>query len=179
MIPGNPERYTLANLPKDVNVQLIDKGLLDPYRVVVGMHSLRQGGFPMIIEQVAIVIKQVNTLPYPLRTWFDAPKTNSTNNPYRVKYTEGDVGEVIPATYANQTKIAKPQLVSGESDTLALEVLSHQVADIHFQVKITYRVANESAQHTLTLSNVFEVMFSDKSNWHPYKIESGHFVASS
>lgn len=133
----------------------------------------------MIIEQVAIVIKQVNTLPYPLHVWFEGPKANFTNNPYQVIYTGEEVGKVIPATYTGQTKTAKVQLVPGESDEVTLEVLSQQVADIHFQVEITYRVVNESEMHALTLSNMFEIAFSDKSNWHPYKLENGHFVASS
>jgi len=178
-ISDNPEKYTLANLPTNTHVQLIDNGLQQPYRVALGIHNLQRGRFGMLIEQVAIVIKKVNPLPYPLRAWFEGPKTTLTNNLYHGVYTGQEAGGEIPVTYVSPIKLAKVSLVPGESDEITLEIFSHQVADIQFQVKITYRIANESDEHTLTLSNVFELAFSDKANWHPYILEDGHLAASS
>src|SRR5262245_283105 len=57
------------------------------------------------------------------------------------------------------------ELAPGETDSMAVQVDSKVLADLRFQIVITYRVANELATHTLTLRHAFEVVFSDLSNW--------------
>lgn len=180
VIPGNPKSYTLANLPHRSSVQLIDKGLSQPYRVVVGLHNLQHGRFGMVIEQVTIVIKRSSPVPYyPLYAWFDSSENrNYTNNLYQVTYDGEESGRFIPASYVDREKVAPVQLLPGESDEITLEVNSHQVADVYFQVNIAYRIVNEAVVHTLTLAKVFEIAFSDKANWHPYMLKDGHFAAS-
>jgi len=71
---------------------------------------------------------------------------------------------------------ARVQSTSGESDQLDVQVRSHVVADIQFQMQVTYQIATESQKYTLTLPTVFEVVFSDAENWHLYALQGGSFV---
>lgn len=177
MIPSDSSLYTLNDLPRSVSAQLIDHDTLRPYRVVVGVHSLQQGRFGLSIEQIALVIRQIHLIPYPLHVWIEESGLNFNSNPYKVTYHGGNVGDLLPAIYV-PTPIAHVQLQPGESDDLDIQVSSHAVRDIHFQVQITYRVVNESQLHILTLPNIFEVLFSDTFNWHLYRLQAGHLVPS-
>jgi len=69
------------------------------------------------------------------------------------------------------------QLIPGESDELDVQVMSQVTTDLHFQIQIIYRVVNESQDHVITLPNLFEVIFSNVSNWYPYHLKNGRFVA--
>ena len=71
------------------------------------------------------------------------------------------------------------QLLPGEADQINLEVSSQKVIDLHFQVQITYRIANTLQLRTITLPKVFEIIFSDSPNWHPYHFQNGHLVPGS
>jgi hypothetical protein len=178
LLPGDPSRYTINNLPKNIGAQRIDITIPHPYQMVLGVHSLQQGRFGMIIEQVALVVRQATSIPYPLRVWVKDPLRVFQINPYGVTYIGGDAGTILPAIYV-PIPMEHVQLVPGESDELSIEILSRRIVDLHFQVQVTYRVANEEQQHTLTLPNLFEVIFSDASNWHPYRLQDGHLVPTS
>ncbi len=177
-LPDDPTSYTSSNLPRDVSAQRIDGGTRSPYRVVLGVHSLQQGRFGLIIEQVNLVVKQVSLIPYPLRVWIENESRDYHSNLYQVKYRGQPAGTTLPATYTPLAE-AHVQLIPGEADELDVEVISNVVIELHFQIQIAYRVSNEAQPHLLTLPNVFEIIFSNASNWQPYHLQGGFLVAGS
>ena len=178
MIPGNPASYTLRDLPKDTSALRIDDSTQSPYRVVLGIHSLQQGQFGLIIEQVHLVVKQVSLAPYPLRVWTDGKQRDFRSNIFQVFYSGQEAGVSILAVYSSQP-YGHVQLVPGEADELDLQVDPHMKVgvDLHFQVQIAYYVPSKSQLHILTLPRIFEVVFSNQSNWYQYHLHDGHFVA--
>lgn len=181
LIPGNPENYTLGNLPLNTSALRIDAQAQKPYRVIVGIHSIQQGRIGLIVEQVILLVKQVTLVPYPLHVWVESETRDYHTNLYQVYYGGQDVGARLLAIYTPPSRSLQGhvQLIPGESDELDIQVMSRIVADLHFQVQIVYRVINEPRQQSITLSNVFEVIFSNKSDWYPYHLHEGHFVANS
>lgn len=178
VIPGDPVQYSESNLPESIGAARIDeKASPFVYRVVLGVHSLQQGRFGIVLEQVDLVIKQVPPMPRPLNMWVKGQPVTFNTNLYQVVYQGQLAGHTLPAVYL-PSPFGGVELAPGEADQLNLQVSSRMLADLHFQVQITYRVTNESQRHSLTLPFNFEVVFSDASNWHMYRLQSGHFVTA-
>jgi hypothetical protein len=175
---GNPAQYTLRNLPMDISALRIDTPQQKPYRVILGIHSLQQGRFGLIIDQVVLMVKQVTLVPLPLRVWTQSEARDYHSNPYEVSYGGQDAGASLLALYtpANGLLDSRVQLIPGESDELDIQITSRVVADLYFQVSVKYRVINESKEQTIILPRIFEVVFSNTSNWHPYSIQDGHLI---
>lgn len=173
-LPKDPATYTLNTLPSSsqpgsIGAQRIDDNAPAPYRVVLGIHNLQHGKFGMFIEQVALSIKHLPPTPYPLHVWEHSASLNYQTNLFRVAYNGQGKGALLPATYVSFPNL-HVQLAPGETDTIDLEVDSRVPADIQFQVQITYRVSNEPLTHVILLPNLFEVVFSNASNWQLYGI---------
>src|SRR6266568_2037897 len=175
-IPGNPAQYTLNNLPKSTGAVLLGRQESHTlYKVVLGVHSVQQGRFGLFIEQVAIVIKQVPVIPSPLNIWTVGDVLEYNSNPYEVLYLGQGAGDTLPASNV-KPPYAHQQLAPGESDELDLQIVSVRAVDLRFSVQITYRVTDEHQSYTLTLPKIFEVIFSNASNWHPFSLQQdGHF----
>jgi hypothetical protein len=180
VLSRNPTSYTLkdlpvSNRPESIGAQRIDEKTFSPYRVVLGVHSLQQGRYGLIIEEIALLVRQVPLTPSPLNVWVNSPRQDYHSNPYLVIYNGQAVGTMLAAVYM-PIPHAHVQLAPGEADELDVQVVSETIANLQFQVQVTYRVSNESQLRTLILPNVFEVVFSDLYNWHPYHLQDGHFV---
>ncbi len=67
LIPGNPASYSQSEPPKQIGALRLDRK--NPYRIVVGIHSLQQGNYGLLIEKVDIVINKVVQIPRPLNVW--------------------------------------------------------------------------------------------------------------
>ncbi len=175
ILPVAPSAYTLSTAtPADA--QLIGTTQSLPYRVVLKIHSLQQGHYGLMIDQITLLINKVaQIIPYPLRVVvsYDIPTYN--NNLYYVTYRGQGSGALLSAHYARQPEFVA--LVPGETDEISLEVHSTVVAALHFQAQVTYHVVGQLTTHSITLPNLFEILFSDSSNWHPYQVQSGHLVA--
>ncbi len=179
MIPGDPSSYTLGNLPMANDAQLINTSQVLPYRVVLKIHSLQQGRFGLVIDQVTLVVaRQTQVLPHPLRVWVANNVLPYNNNLYRVTYRGQATNAVLSAPYV-ALPLGHVSLLPGETDELSLEVRSTIVAELYFHVQVTYNVIGEMTSHTLTLPNVFEIIFSNSANWHPYSLQDGHLVSAS
>lgn len=174
VIPDDPAKYSLKNLPRSSNALLLGEQQPPPYRVVLGIHSLQQGRFGVLIQEVDLVVDQMGPIPSPLKVWAEQQRNYSTNV-FAVTYSTQEPGTSIPATYVTFPD-GNVQLVPGETDELDLQVTSKVAIDLHFQVQVTYRVTNESESHTLTLPNVFELIISDTNNWHLYQLQGGMFT---
>jgi hypothetical protein len=174
-LPGNPDQYSQNNLPENVGAVNADTKHASPYGIVVGVHSLQQGRFGMVIEQVALVIESVPPMPRPLNVWTRSPAVGYLTNFYQVTYRGEQKNSVLPAKFVSQL-YGGIELAPGEADQLNIQVSSRVIADLRFRVQVTYRVSNESQLHVLLLPRVFEVMFSDNSNWHEYRLENGRFL---
>ena len=175
---GSPAHYTLNNLPMEASALRIDTHQQRPYRVVLGIHSLQQGRFGLIIEQVVFVVKQATLMPSPLHVWTQSETRDYHSNPSQVRYEGQDTGARLLAMYTPSNGLidGRVQLIPGESDELDIQVTSLVVADLHFQLEVTYRVINESREQTIHLPMTFEVIFSNASNWHPYHLQNGHLI---
>jgi hypothetical protein len=174
-IPGNPASYSESNVPKSIGAVRLDMKQASSYRVVLGVQSLQQGRFGVIFEQIALVVEQVPPMPHPLNVWNPSTLVGYNTNSYQVNYSGQTTGAALPATY---TSILHGflELAPGEPDQFNVQISTRYPVDIRFRVQVTYRVTNESETHVLTLPLVYEVMFSDASNWHEYQFQNGHFV---
>jgi len=177
VIPGDPAQYSLKNLPRAMNALELDNPQQPPYRVVLGIHSLQQGRFGLLIEEVDLVVVQVAPVPMPLNVWVEQQRTYDTNV-YQVSYSTQGPGDLIPSTYVTFPD-GNVQLVPGETDEIDLQVLPEVAVDLQFRIQVTYRVSNESQEQSLTLPNRFELIASDASNWHLYHLQGGGLAPNS
>lgn len=175
VIPGDPGQYTLSNLPRSIGALRLGDQQQPPYRVVLGIHSLQQGRFGLLIREVDLVVVQVAPVPHPLKIWAEQQRNYDTNV-FEVLYITQEPGTITTASYVTAPE-GDVQLVPGETDELDLQVIPKVAADLHFRVQVVYRVTNESQDHTLLLPNLFEFISSDASNWHLYQLQGGQFVA--
>jgi hypothetical protein len=179
IVTNAPSSYNLSNLPTANDAELINTSQVLPYRVVLKIHSLQLGTLGLAIEQVAIVVTgQTQVIPYPLRVYTVNNVLPYNNNLYQVTYRGQATNAMLYAFYVAQP-LAHVSLLPGEPDEISLEVRSTLVTDLHFQVQVTYQVLGQSAYHTLTLPNIFEVVFSDPANWHSYQLQNRQLVATS
>jgi len=174
-LPGNPVQYSQNKLPENVGAVNADSKHPSPYEIIVGVHSLQQGRFGMVIEQVALVIESVPPMPRPLNVWLRSPAVGYLTNFYQVTYRGEQKNTVLPAKFVSQL-YGGIVLAPGEADQLNIQISSRVLADLRFRIQVTYRVSNESQLHVLLLPRIFEVVFSDNSNWREYRLESGRFL---
>jgi len=148
------------------------------YHLVLGLNDLQQERFGIIIEEVDLVVQQVPPMLYPFNVWNTPSLTHYENdNQYRAVYTGQDAGAVLPAQYL-RFQIGWVQLAPGEQDQIDVHIISQVEANVLFSVQVIYRVSDGRQLYLLKLPQVFEVMFADKSHWHLYRFQDGHFVAS-
>lgn len=172
-IPGDPSHYSLNHLPTTIAVQPLDAVVRVPYRVVVGIQSVQQGRFGLIIHQVALKVVQVAPAPAPLNVWAQ-PTREYNSNPFQIPYTAELPGAVI----LTPPESLDVQLAPGEADDLDIEVTAKAALDLRFQIQVNYRVTNESAFQTVTLPDVFEVVFASAFTWRLYQLQDGQLVPS-
>ncbi len=131
-----------------------------------------------MIDQIALLVKrQAQEIPYPLRVWMASNVSTYNNNLYRVTYRGQEAKTALIALYVIQS-LGFVSFLPGETDELSLEIRSTVVVDLHFQIQVTYHVIGLLASHSLTLPNIFEIIFSDSANWHPYQLSlDGHLVS--
>jgi transcriptional regulator with XRE-family HTH domain len=172
-VSGDPSQYSLNHLPTTIAVQPLDVELHIPYRVVVGIHSLQQGRFGLIIHEVSLSVVQVAPVPARLNVWAQ-PTRDYNSNLFQIPYTAEAAGAVILSPLETLPDV---QLLPGEADDLDIQVSAKMAVDLRFQVEVNYRVTDESAFHTLTLPGVFEVIFASSSSWDLYHLQNGHFVS--
>jgi hypothetical protein len=183
VIPGDPAQYTLGHLPPSsgretiaANRTSLTTAPASPYRVVVRIHSLQQGRFGMIIEDVSLLVEGAAPPPNPLRVWLKGAPLEYTANPFSADYAGQQGNGVLAARYAGPVPEGHVQLNPGESDELAIQVRSPSPVDLKFRVAITYRIANEDQLRRFTMPYVFEVVFSDALNWQPYTLQGGRLL---
>lgn len=183
VIPGDPAQYSLSNLPASsgagaVGAARIGTSAADasPYRIVVRIHSLQQGRFGMIIEDVALVVVSAKPPPDPLRVWLKGAPLEYTANPFTALYLGQQRDATIAAQYGGPVPEGHVQLSPGESDEFAIQVRSRSRVDLKFQVAITYRIADQDQLRRFTMPYVVEVVFSDALNWQPYTLQGGRLL---
>src|SRR6266567_546556 len=171
VIPGDPAHYKPSTLPMSISALHTDgKDSMSLYHLIIGLDSLQQGRFGMIIEEVNLVIQKEAPIPHPVNVWNYIPPVDYENeNQYRALYLGQETGAVIPTDYL-RFQYGFVQLKPGETDQIDIHVISRVEANIWFSVQIVYRIDNESILHTLKLPEVFEVMFVNKSDWHLYHL---------
>lgn len=190
VLTKNPAQYSLSskNLPTSNDrtsmgaVQIDARKTSSPYIVAFTIRNLHSTGYTMIIEEVALVVKQTPSTPVPLNVLAQPPSLiyqNQSGNLYNVGYQGQPVNSVLPATYVHLPG-GEVQLRPIETDSLYLQVTPRLVTaiDLRFSVRITYRIANEARRYTFTPPYVFEVVFAKAWNWNPYQLQAGRLVKS-
>jgi hypothetical protein len=142
------------------------------------VHDLQQSGYEIYIEHVILLVKQVPPLATPLNVW-TAGSLNYTSSPYSVTYNGEGPGTMLPTKYVPVPGVTHThqRLQPGEADAIDIQInpTANLQADLQFQVQIVYKLANENQEYRLILPNIFEVVFSNASNWHPFHFQNGHF----
>ncbi len=184
VIPGDPTRYTLDQLPESIGVLSTDGQSSSPfYHLILGLQNLQEGRFGMTIEKVELVVQQVSPIPRPLNVWTEPLSTTYENaNQYRAVYAGQEAGAILPTEYLrfkNGFVHLNPRGSPGDTDSIDLHLVSRVEADIQFSVQVIYRVDNESQWHLLSLPRRFEVVFADASSWRLYHLQGRRFVANS
>jgi hypothetical protein len=187
VLTKNPAQYSLSsnNLPTSNDRTSIGAVLIDtqktssPYIVAFTIHDLRSKGYPMIIEEVALVVKQTPSTPPILNVLAQPPSLVYQDNLYNVGYQGQRINAVLPATYVHLPG-GYVQLKPIETDSLLVQVTPRLVRaiDLRFSVQITYRIANDSRRYTFMPPYIFEVVFAKAWNWHPYHLQDGRLVKS-
>jgi hypothetical protein len=184
VLPDDSLHHPLNKLPESKNpgsigAVRIDKGKPSSvYRVVLGVHSLLQNPRNILIENVALVIASLPPIPHPLNIWNSGSRIDYHTNPYLVSYRGLTGQRILVASYVSVQPV-HVELSPGEPDQLDMQVSSRVPVDLRFRCQVTYHVAGESRLHILVLPMIFEVVFSDSSNWHEYQLRNGTFVAKS
>jgi hypothetical protein len=178
-IPGDPARYGLGNLPDGVGAVRLDQQSTAPFELVIGIHSLQTGRYGLVIERVALLVQSVPTLPDPLNVWQKGAPLEYHGKRFQATYLSEEAGQRLTAARAPDPN-QNVQLQPGESDEIDLLLISRALVDMRFQVQVTYRANDAEDLRTLTLPQVFEVAFSNATDWHLYTLQqNGRFAPSS
>lgn len=177
VLPDDPHQYSLTHMPsRQIAAVRIDQVHQGSYKIVVGVHSLQQGRYGLIIEAVRLHIDAVPPSPSPLNVWTPGAPVDYRTNPYQATYTGQSTGATLFAHYLTFPD-GKVQLAPGESDQLDVAVVSRVRADVRMHLDVVYKSVVDPTLHTLALTQPFEVAFSDASNWHPYTLaDDGQFT---
>jgi hypothetical protein len=165
MLPDDPKHYSDGTpLPTSISAVLLPQNASTYDTIVINVRNLRYGGADILIDYVALKLLSIPELPRPLRVWTPGVSTTYIGYPYPVTYVGQQPGQLV---YANPPKlvILTPAGLgrSGESDPLSLQVTSTGTAYLRFQVEIAYQITGP--EQMLILPQVFQVVFSDASNW--------------
>ncbi|MFL5589884.1 MAG: DUF4062 domain-containing protein [Ktedonobacteraceae bacterium] len=177
VLPDDPNRYSGRNpLPMSICAVLIAKNTSIPYKIIVDVQNLLHEHDYILIEDVALKILATPELPGPINVWTQG--TSTTYNvayPYPVPYDGQTFGQFLHALPSQKVSL-KPR----ESDPLSIQVSSKLMVSLHFQVQISYETTNPyTGIHTLTLPQIFQVVFLKVPYWHEYILQNGSFVRKS
>lgn len=186
VLENAPSMYSLSskNLPKSDDQKSIGairidvRKLSSPYLIAFNIHNLRSVGFSMIIEQIALVVEQLPSIPHPLNVWSQPPSlVYQSGNLFSVTYGGQDVHAVLSSTYVPLPG-GHMQLKPIETDSLLLQIVPHLIAAtaLRFSLQITYHIANELRRYTFNPGYVFEVIFAKVQNWNAYHLQGGQLV---
>lgn len=172
-IPGNPQKpdyIPSSGDPRSIGVmQLNPAATATPYTIAIGLHSLYTGRYSILIDKVMLLVTKVNAAPDPLKVYpVVLLTTYNTTNPSRFVYQGQQAHQTIPDTYSTSL-FPRVELTSGEPDQIDAAIESRIPVDLYFRIQVTYHIATQG-QHILILPQVFEVVFSNLSNWQRYQL---------
>ena len=181
VIPGDPARASVTDVSNEKSSHTVNAVLLKNhapssiYRIVLVVRSLYQGQFNILIDKVALIVYDRPITPR-LNVWVRNPNEHFDVSRYGIVYHGEGNGAVLLATY-QQSPNGFTQLAANEADQLDVQIKSYIPVDLKFKIQVTYHIATEQKTYSLQLPEIFEVVFSDLSNWHQYQLQGNHFVA--
>lgn len=178
----DPNYYSASNtLPRSISAVLLAKNTTSYCNIIIAVQNLRFGGVDILIDDLALKLQHIPITPRPLRVWTPGVSTTYNAYPYPVTY-QGQSLDELPnqLLYAvpPQNVILQPARNNhaGESNQLSIQVMSTVTAYLQFQIQVSYQIANAARVYTLILSQTFQVVFSDASNWQEYILKNGSLV---
>ena len=148
----------------------------------MNLHDSSAEPTKLIIEEVDLVNLQVRPMPHPVHIWEGGPLICNSKQNYEALYN-GQINGALLADHVNTDYLTHNPgtfpLSPGETDTMAVHVVSRIEADIVFSVQVIYHLSTDQQLHTLRLSNLFEVLFVDTHDWQLYQFKDGHFIINS
>jgi hypothetical protein len=167
---GDPSRYSDGGTPPtDIGAVLLAKNTTSYYTIILSLRNLKQAGNDMFIDYVTLELLQIPSIFRPLTVWTHSIATTDTTHPYPATYKGQNPGQLLYCGPSQNVSLA-PE----EPDQLDIQVHSTVSAYLQFKVKITYHITG--APQTLTLPRIFQVVFSDTSNWQEYILQYGSLV---
>lgn len=181
----NPNHYSGSNTPPtNMSAVLLPTNTVSYCHIIVAVQNVRLGGVDILIDDAALKLLSIPETPRPLRVWTSGVSTTYNTYPYPVTY-QGQSLDQLP----NQLLYAvPPQNVilgparnshSGESNQLSIQVMPTVTAYLWFQIQVSYQIGDAAKVYILTLPQIFQVVFSDASNWQEYILQNGSFVKKS
>ena len=175
-IPGDPLHYSQSRLPQSIGVQHVSRQAESAtFRVALGVQSLIQDRYAILIKQVAIVLTSLSPVPHQLNVWTTNPSTSYKSLPFLAVYRGEKTGDILSTTSLS-TPPGLIHLLPNEPEQFNIRLISSAAVNLEFRVQLTYVVSNDPKPHTLTLPQVFHVIISDASTWREYRLQQGHFV---
>jgi len=167
---GDPSRYSSGGAPPtDIGAVLLAKNTTSYYTIILSLRNLQQAGNDMFIDYVTLDLLQIPPIFRPLTVWTHSIATTDTSHPYPATYKGQNPGQLLYCGPSQNVSLA-PE----EPDQLDIQVHSAVSAYLRFKVEITYQITG--APQTLTLPRIFQVIFSDTSNWQEYILQYGSLV---
>ncbi|HEY7021719.1 MAG TPA: hypothetical protein VH349_11430 [Ktedonobacterales bacterium] len=165
----DPARYTFSNLPNHIGAREI--GSTEPYRAVVGIHSLQRGTrYGLVIDGVDALVDQTMDVTAPQNVFLQGPGLSYNTSIWTLKY----VGEPASAHVPTAAPANTTQLEVGGSDELSIEVVTSVEVCLQFRVQVRYhQIAGDTSTHSLIVPHEFAVCILAPKDWSPYVFSDG------
>jgi hypothetical protein len=168
--------YTFANLPDTISAVEIGSSS-QPYRAVIGVHSLqRDTRYGLIIDGVDVLFDNATPVNGPVNTYLAGASLAYNSHVSTFIYSQ----QSTPSTQPTQPPESAAVLEVGGSDELAVQVTTRDEAYLQFRLQVHYHeVVGDTHSRALIVPHEFGVYFIAPSHWRPYIFSGGKMIPQS
>jgi hypothetical protein len=167
-----PATYTFSNLPNSIGAR--EFGSTEPYRAVIGIHSLQRGTrYGLVIDGVDVLVDQATEVTAPRNVFIQGPSLSYDKSIWTLKY----LGEPASAIVPTDPPATATQLGVGGSDELSIEVLTDVEVCLQFRVQVRYHeIVGSTPTRSLIVPHEFAVCILTPKDWTPYVFSGGTMI---